>query len=647
MIFSRFFFIIFFVTSSLSSQVHRQQEGQLLLEGIPSGSLTPSEALAPYLLVEENFLADWHPTGTGLIAIMMRNGVHQLVHLTGDEIKPLTHFEDPIYSAFPRPGGDGFLFLKDEDGDENHRVYWFDLPTGMSRVLTRKGVPVQNVVWNANGKQFAYSSPRGNGRDWEIWQTDLDGNEQRLLSEPGNWRVLDWSPDHNRVIVRKRVSNVESELAILDLGSRKLTPFQPGEPAFFGSALWLAGGEQMVFTHDRHGSFVNVYLFDGEKVQLLAKPAGSGGDVEEAVLSPDRKTLAYTVNVNGLNHLVMRDLDSGRQSRIDQAPMGRLLDLRFHPDGKFLAMTVQTYAVPSDVFVFDLDQGNFKRWSSGEVGGLDVSNFIQPQPIAFPTFDMLADQPRTIPAWYFEPQGKGPFPVLIWFHGGPEHQFRPIYYGLAQYLAKERGVAVLMPNIRGSTGYGKEFVNLDDGLLREDAVRDGGALLDWIAIQKNLDASRVAVYGESYGGYLVLAMLVHYGERLRCGVEQVGISNFVTFLENTKPYRRYRRRLEYGDERDQQVRAFLEKVSPLFHVDKIEKPLLIAQGANDPRVPSSESLQMVEALRQRGKTVWFLMAQDEGHGFLKRRNQNAFLQITDLFLQRYLFPTPKPVSGGL
>ena len=265
-------------------------------------------------------------------------------------------------------------------------------------------------------------------------------------------------------------------------------------------------------------------------------------------------------------------------------------------------MTLNTAQTSSDVYVMSLGDdplasGELTRWTTSEVGGLDTSQFSVPDLIRYPTFDDEGEQPRTIPAFVYRPQGDGPHPVVIYIHGGPESQFRPGFLSTFQSWVDLLGAAVVAPNVRGSSGYGSDYVRLDNGRQREDSVRDIGALLDAIDRDPTLDAARVAVYGGSYGGYMVLASAVHYSDRLRAAVDIVGISNFVTFLENTEEYRRDLRRAEYGDERDPEMRAFLQEISPLNRVDKIRIPVFVIQGENDPRVPVSEAEQMVNALR--------------------------------------------------
>ena len=326
---------------------------------------------------------------------------------------------------------------------------------------------------------------------------------------------------------------------------------------------------------------------------------------------------------------------------MDSIPLGLAGGLTFSPNGRRLAMTLNTARSPSDTFVLDLgrgalDYGKLVRWTFSEVGGLDTRRFREPELIEYPSFDRLDGQRRRIPAWLYKPAGDGPFPVVISIHGGPEGQARPGFSSTYQLWLQQLGVAVLVPNVRGSSGYGKTYVSLDNGYRREDSVKDIGALLDWVAERPDLDAARVAVFGGSYGGYMVLASAVHYSDRLKAAVDIVGISNFVTFLENTQDYRRDLRRVEYGDERDPQMRAFLESISPLNDVEKMTVPLFVVQGENDPRVPVTEAVQLVAALRERGRTVWYMNALNEGHGYRKKENRDIYQQASVLFLRQHL-----------
>ncbi len=274
------------------------------------------------------------------------------------------------------------------------------------------------------------------------------------------------------------------------------------------------------------------------------------------------------------------------------------------------------------------------RWTTSETGGLDSATFTEPERIEYLSFD-----DRKIPAFVYRPKRKelgAPLPVLIDIHGGPEGQSRPGFLGRLNYLINELGLVLIFPNVRGSSGYGKTYLSLDNGKLRTDAVKDIGALLDWIAEQKDLDKSRVGVIGGSYGGFMSLAVQTTYNDRIKAGIDLVGISNFVSFLKNTQGYRRDLRRAEYGDERDPEMRSFLEQISPLTHADRIRTPILIVQGQNDPRVPLSESEQMVAALRKNKVPVWYVVGKNEGHGFAKKANQDYLQAVEVEFLRRYL-----------
>ncbi|HEY8966753.1 MAG TPA: alpha/beta fold hydrolase, partial [Candidatus Methylacidiphilales bacterium] len=314
--------------------------------------------------------------------------------------------------------------------------------------------------------------------------------------------------------------------------------------------------------------------------------------------------------------------------------------LSFSPDGTKLGLTLNSPQNPADVFVLTLADKTLQRWTSSEVGGLDASTFPVPTLISYDTFDAGADgKPRQIPAFYYKPakaDAKSPAPVVIYIHGGPEGQFAPSFSPGIPFYVNELGIAFVAPNVRGSSGYGKSWLDLDNGEKREDSVKDIGALLDWIAKQPELDAKRVAVWGGSYGGYMVLASLIHYPDQIRCGVEEVGITHFVTFLKNTEDYRRDLRRVEYGDERDPHMAQVLEEISPLTHAEKLVRPLFIVAGANDPRVPASEAEQLLAALKKNKQAPWYLLAKDEGHGFAKKANRDFLGAARVLFFQEFL-----------
>ena len=393
---------------------------------------------------------------------------------------------------------------------------------------------------------------------------------------------------------------------------------------------------------DRAGEF-NVLAW--QSLEAGAEPeyvtAEIPWNVQGGAISEDRSRAAFIVNEGGRSAVYLLDPTSRAYARVDNIPVGVVGGLEFSPDGGKLALTINTARSPSDTYVLALGEGalaygELERWTFSEVGGLDVDGFREPELIEYDTFDEVSGAPRKIPAWLYTPAGPGPHPVVISIHGGPEGQARPTFLDAYQLWMDTLGVAVLIPNVRGSAGYGKTYVKLDNGMKREDSVKDIGALLDWIAAEPSLDQNRVAVFGGSYGGYMVLASAVHFSDRLKAAVDIVGISNFVTFLENTQDYRRDLRRVEYGDEREPGMRAHLEAISPLNSVEKIDIPMFVVQGQNDPRVPVTEAIQMVGALREQGQTVWYMNAMNEGHGYRRKENRDVYQQATVLFFETFL-----------
>lgn len=423
-------------------------------------------------------------------------------------------------------------------------------------------------------------------------------------------------------------------------GAKKAAPAQRKPTIAFRKAVWDGRGRGVFLTSDRDGEFVQLYYYDLKKKAFTSLSKDVPWNIEGIALSSDGRNLAVTVNEGGLSKLYVMDARRGARSRLGKpvkdVPDGIIRNLKFAKARKqrsLLGFTVYRPTSPGDAYAYDVRRRKLEPWTKSEVGGLNSDFFVAPKLIKYPTFDKVDGKPRQIPAFYFKPSGAGPRPVMIYIHGGPEAQYRPYFHPLVHYLLMEMGVAIIAPNVRGSDGYGKSYLLLDNGMKRADSVKDIGALLDWIQGQKELDASKVVVYGGSYGGFMVLSSLVNYADRLRAGVDWVGISNFVTFLKNTKAYRRDLRRAEYGDERIPAMRKYLEEVSPLNHVDKISSPLFVIQGANDPRVPQSEAEQIVKAMRKKGRKVWYMLAKNEGHGFRKKTNRDMAYLLTALFLE--------------
>ncbi|HLB83381.1 MAG TPA: prolyl oligopeptidase family serine peptidase, partial [Steroidobacteraceae bacterium] len=450
------------------------------------------------------------------------------------------------------------------------------------------------------------------------------------------WGALDWSPDDTRLAVQEFVSINESYLWVADVATgekTRVTPKVKGELVSYGGAQWSADGKGLWVTTDRDSEFKRLAYLDLASGKHRYYTTEIRWDVDLFDLSPDGRTIAVVTNEDGIGRLRLIDAASGEARLVAALPVGVIGSLEWHENGKDLGLSLSSARSPSDMYSIDAATGKVERWTESETGGLNAANFVEPELVRWKSFDG-----RTISGFLYKPAAKfaGRRPVVINIHGGPESQFQPAFLGRSNYYLDELGVAVLFPNVRGSSGYGKSYLRLDNGRLREDSVKDIGTLIDWIGTRPDLDASRIMVTGGSYGGYMTLASATHFDAKLRASLAVVGVSNFVTFLENTEDYRRDLRRAEYGDERDPAMREFLLSIAPLNNASKITKPLFVVQGKNDPRVPYTESEQMVATIRKNQGPVWYLLADDEGHGFAKKSNQDFQFYATVEFIRRYL-----------
>jgi dipeptidyl aminopeptidase/acylaminoacyl peptidase len=570
------------------------------------------------------------------------------VNRAGGARAQLTFFSEPIGGLQRQPGGDRFVFTMDAGGSEFSQVFLMASENDDAILLTDGKSRNGSVVWDREGKRIAYHSTLRNGASNDLWLMDVDHPESAriVLQSPDgtSWRPIDFSQCGRWLLVQNYVSNMDSRIHLLDLESGQLSLLAggPGKPDSNQPFAFDQTDTGIWYVTDQDGEFRRLAwrsLRDGAGPEYLT--TNIPWHVSNLSISDDRRRGAFTVNENGLSSLYLLNLETREFRLAENILVGVLRKMAFSPDGRSLAMSLNTAKTPSDIFVLALGDdplasGELERWTFSETGGLDTDSFISPELVHYPTFDLESGVPRRIPAWVYMPEGEGPFPVIIAIHGGPESQARPTFNSAYQMWLRKLGVAVIRPNVRGSSGFGKTYQSLDNGYLREDSVRDIGALLDWIDGRAEFDSSRIAVIGGSYGGYMALATATHYSDRLKAVVDRVGISSFVTFLENTQAYRRDLRRAEYGDERDPAMRSHLEKISPLTNVEKIAVPMLVVQGQNDPRVPVTEAQQIVAALRAQNQPVWFMNAMNEGHGYRKKENRDKYQQVTMLFFQRYL-----------
>ena len=626
--------------------VPRQVQGNLTTELVPETPAPMRERLDRYLNVRSADLAGWDAAGSGMYVLTRLANVTQLhrVDVPGGMRRQITFGSEgvDVFVPSPNPRQGGGIAVADEGGNEYTQLYLLDA-RGAQRLLTDGKSRNESPLWTDDGARIAFSSTQRNGHDFDIWTLDVTqpGAAPVLAFQAGGlWTPIDWSPDGRRLLALHEISETNAELAVIVPGQGVVHAVQagvsPGTEVAFAGGVFGPGGAGIYYISDHGGDLRSLWYRDLATGQSRRVGSEQRWDFERVVASPDRKLLALTVNEGGWSKLMLYDTAAQRFRPDVSLPRGIVDRLELSRDGRRLALTLEGNRSAGDVYVLDIARGSLTRWTDSEAGGLDPERFHVPELVEYPSFDQ-----RKIPALVYRPEGPGPHPVVVSIHGGPEGQSRPYFSTLNEYLVSELGVAVILPNVRGSTGYGRAYTLLDNGERREDSVKDIGALLDWIAGQPDLDRKRVGVYGGSYGGYMSLATGAMFGERVAAVVDVVGISNFVTFLESTKEYRRDLRRVEYGDERVPAMRAFLERISPLNNTSKITAPLFVAQGKNDPRVPLREAEQIVSKLRAEGREVWYMLAADEGHGFQKKANRDAFAAAAILFFERQLGVAPK------
>jgi dipeptidyl aminopeptidase/acylaminoacyl peptidase len=630
------------LADSRAFAVTHVERGNLTFENIPQAPAEFTEKLDGYLNARQATPLGWSPKGQLLIATRFAD-VEQLhlVEQPGGARRQLTFLHEPITEAAfsPDSARSAYVFLKDSGGDEKAQLYYQHIGDAAAKLLTDGKSLNSAPIWSNSGREVAFSSTARDGRNIDIDIVDPESGSLPRLGLAGDgsgaaWSVLDWSPDDSKLLVLKEVSVSEGYLYIVDLSSGQKREVEPS-PAKVGivDAKFTRDGQGVYLISDRENEFARlryINLFTNDKTVISAHIPW---DIEALAISRDGHYLAYVSNEAGAGKLNLLDLRTHQDltpPRLQQP--GVISSLSFDADGKRLVFGFAAANQPRDAYVLDIAENRLEPWTRSEPGAVDAVKFVLPRRVEFPTFDRVDGKARQIPAYVYEPASAGPHPVLISLHGGPESQFRPGFDPWIQYVVNELGFAVIAPNVRGSSGYGRTYMALDNGVLREDAVKDVGAMLVWIALQKSFDGKHVVVAGGSYGGYLSLATLVNYSDRLRGGVDVSGIANFVSFLTNTAPYRQDQRRAEYGDERDLEMRSFLRRISPLTNADRITRPLLVVHGKNDPRVPLSEAEQIVNKLRARGGEVWYLLAADEGHGYRKKQNRDAYYETFAQFL---------------
>lgn len=613
----------------------------LAVDSIPAVPADIAAQASRYTEFRTAAVLDWHPQMREMLISTRFADVPQIhrVAMAGGARTQLTFFPDRISGASYHPhSNDYFIFSKDVGGGEWYQFYRYDLANGDITLLTDGKSRNLGPQWSNQGDRIAYSSTRRNRADVDFYVMDpKDKSTDKIIVENkgGGWSVDDWSPDDKTLLATEGISINESYLWLVDVATGKKTLLTPkgGEKVAYSAIGFSADGLGVYVTSDRDNEFQRLAYIDlATKTPKYLTSAPF--DVDDARLSWNRKLVAYTLNENGLSTLHVMTLATGKEMVLPKLPVGTIGSMRWRENNHEIAFDVTSAKSPSDVYSVDLGTKKLDRWTTSETGGLNANNNVDPTLVKWKSFDG-----REISGWLYSPPAakfSGKRPVIVNIHGGPEGQSRPGYLGRNNYIINELGVAIIYPNVRGSSGYGKTYVAMDNGFKREDSYKDIETLLKWLKDQPGIDGDHIMVTGGSYGGHMTLATATRYNDLIACSLDVVGMSNLVTFLEHTEPYRQDLRRVEYGDERDAKMREFLESIAPMNHVKNITKPMFVVAGANDPRVPKSEADQIVAALKAQNSPVWYLVGKNEGHGFSKKQNSDFQFYATIMFIQRYL-----------
>ena len=629
--------------SSLGLAAERIVDGNRTTENVPRINAQEISRASQYNNIRSASALSWSSEGDSIL-ISTRFGATNQLHLVSEPLgtrNQLTFYAEPVTNAAFSPTSDQVAFIRDTGGDEDFQAYLLNLNSGFVSQLTQSNSRNSNPLFSNDGRSFAYMSNRDDSSRFDVWvaQTNRPQSARMLVQGTGfYWQPVAWSPDNSKMLILQRVSAADTRPFIVDLASGAMSRIGPDdEKAAYSEGRFTKDGEGLYLATDLDSEFAHLRYVDLTSGSMSTLTADIPWGVVSMDMSHDGDTLAFSTNEDGISRIYLLNTQTNTYDRVDEIPIGVIPGIHFSPTDDRLALTLTTATSPADVYVYGPSDNSLVRWTKSEIGGLSEDLFVESELVHFPTFDSNDGGPSQIPAFVYKPKNtSGKLPVVISIHGGPEGQVRPGFSSRVQQSVNELGVIYITPNVRGSLGYGKTYLDLDNDFKREDSVQDIGALLDWIETQPDMDSDRVGVIGGSYGGYMVLASMTHFNDRIRAGVELFGISNFSTFLQNTSPYRQDHRRQEYGDERLPEMNQYFTRTAPMNNVSKITKPLFVLQGANDPRVPASESEQIVEKVQANGGDVWYLLFDDEGHGFRKKNNNDFTTAATSAFFREHL-----------
>ena len=629
----------------------------LVIDGVPPISSELAAKVQAYTEFKPSAIVAWHPAKPGMLIRKRATNSNQLHYLAtpGGVAEQITDYPDAVNSATFQPKkGDYILFNKASGGDEVFRIYRMDMATKAVTPISDEKERASTPTWNRAGDRIIYTTV-GIDRNvatrmatTKLYLADpLKPENTKLIAtlEGGGWGNFRFSHDDTQLVFQEFVSATESHLWIMELSTgekKRISPAPvPGMKVYYGDGRFTHDGKGVYAISDHGSEFQRLIQIDIASRKETVLSPNLKGDIDAFSVSEKAKRIVLLINEVGAGVLRFLDLATFKELPRPALLPGEISGLRWtggeddeDSDGRELAVNIASSRSPGDIYSWNFAASKLTRWTNSASAALNPLDFVEPALVRWKSFDGM-----TVSGFLYSPDAKkfpGKRPVIVNIHGGPEGQARPGFINRSNYLVNELGIAIIYPNVRGSSGFGKTFISLDDGKKREDSVKDIGALFDWIKEQPHLNASRVMAMGGSYGGYMSLAVSTHYADRIAGAIDIVGISNFVTFLTNTESYRRDLRRVEYGDERDADMRAFLEKISPLNNAEKIKKPLFVVQGKNDPRVPYTEAEQIVAQLKKQKTPVWFLMANDEGHGFAKKSNADYLFYAMVRFMEETL-----------
>jgi dipeptidyl aminopeptidase/acylaminoacyl peptidase len=542
-----------------------------------------------------------------------------------------------IYDVYFQPQGKYLAYTRDAGGNETFQLYLYQIGRVQSTMLSDGKSRNTEPVWSNAGDKIIYSStPIGDsGVNLRLIDPFKPDSDRLIAKSPGSYfKAYDWSPDDKRIVFCDFTSNTASTLWLIDVisGNKTLVSPKVDQPEYYDYPQFSKDGKGIYVVTDHESDMRRIAYIDLATLKVSYVQSNPKWDVDEFQLAPNGKTLAYVTNEEGVSRLHLFDISANKELAAPELPIGVISDLKWNKNSTDVAFNFKSSRTVNDVYSANVETGKVELWGKSNTNGVDTDSFSLPELIHWTTFDK-----RSISGFLYRPptKFKGKRPVIIDIHGGPEEQYRPVFGYEDNYFLNELGVVKIYPNVRGSSGYGKAFLALDNGTRREDAVKDIGSLLDWVKTQPDLDADRVLVEGASYGGYLALSTACAYSYRIRGAISESGITNLASFVANTEGWRRELQRSEFGDERHPKVKEFLARIAPLNNAQKIKKPLLIIHGQNDPRVPVAEAAALVAATKDR-IPVWYILAKDEGHGLVQQNNRNYRLYASILFVKEFL-----------